>query len=349
MRLTSPMVPIQGIVVKLRHEGVHGRHGDGRAGCHRVGELPLPLRNFKLSPGVPRSHELTGKRIPHIVHAMVRATSEALGVETARMLPADAPANDRESGSSSTPKGSGARPVPWWLQNGSQPGSLLTKRVANAADSRGTAMAKLQNLARSRLLAKLHAQNLADRLLFEARLLHGLFRLFNQLVVFWLMVCALGLSGEPHVKRGIYRNLAEAFDFDGLRNLRSRDTFLETLPQISQVSKKYFLLSNQYWDAGMGGAVELVGAFQALDAPRLLAGTELSIHARAISFTSWVQVIFSRSGSCHRERGVSVEVTDGKDHFQSRSVLLNCMGLCGCYVLGMVLSCVFIMRRAHFT
>ena len=70
--------------------------------------------------------------------------------------------------------------------------------------------------------------------------MHGMFRLINQVlkIIFWLIVAALKLSCEPPVRRGIYINLAEAFGFDDLRDVRSRDAFIE-MPQISETSKSY--------------------------------------------------------------------------------------------------------------
>lgn len=159
-------------------------------------------------------------------------------------------------------------------------------------------------------MAKLHAQNLSARLLFEGRLMHGMFRLINQLLIFWLMVAALKLSGEPSVKRGIYINLAEAFGFDGLRDVRSRDAFIEMLPQISKTSKSYFVLSTRYWDAGDQGNVELLGKLQSFSAPRLLSGTELAMYSPEVSFTSWVRVLDDFRGGYLVRKVFSVDTAE---------------------------------------
>ena len=64
---------------------------------------------------------------------------------------------------------------------------------------------------------RLHRANLADRLLFEAALIRGFFRLVNQALIFWLMVAAALLSSEPSVKRGIYNNLVDSFKLSELK------------------------------------------------------------------------------------------------------------------------------------
>jgi len=89
--------------------------------------------------------------------------------------------------------------------------------------------------------ARLHASNLADRLLFESSLVRGVFRLVNQALVFSLMLIALSLAGDPSAKRGIYNNLKDTFDFDGLRDMRSpsvllpRAAVLQASPMITRL------------------------------------------------------------------------------------------------------------------
>ena len=59
---------------------------------------------------------------------------------------------------------------------------------------------------------RLHAKLLGDRLLFEQKLVRGMFRLMNQLLMFCAIVYALELGAKnsgPPVQRGIYNNLRE--------------------------------------------------------------------------------------------------------------------------------------------
>lgn len=58
---------------------------------------------------------------------------------------------------------------------------------------------------------RLHCKNLVERLLFEARLSRGLFRLLNQLAVFALLLQAIQYTGDPSVQRGIFNNLSKFF------------------------------------------------------------------------------------------------------------------------------------------
>jgi hypothetical protein len=137
--------------------------------------------------------------------------------------------------------------------------------------------------------ARLHAKNLADRLLFESSLVRGVFRLINQSLIFALLLIALSLSGDPATKRGIYNSLNDAFDFDGLRDMKSRDAFMKALPHISSTSKTYFLLSSTYFDTKQAGNVQLLGPLKTFSQPMLLGGIDLTIQAKDISFTAWVK------------------------------------------------------------
>jgi hypothetical protein len=72
-------------------------------------------------------------------------------------------------------------------------------------------LVKLQRLWRSKTSSpggrRLHAKNLAERCLFESKLIRGLFRLCLQLAIFLLLLHALAYTGNPAAKRGIYTNL----------------------------------------------------------------------------------------------------------------------------------------------
>ena len=72
-------------------------------------------------------------------------------------------------------------------------------------------MIKLQRLWRSKTSSpggrRLHAKNLAERCLFESKLIRGLSRLCLQLAIFLLLLHALAYTGNPAAKRGIYTNL----------------------------------------------------------------------------------------------------------------------------------------------
>ena len=72
----------------------------------------------------------------------------------------------------------------------------------------------LQRLVREKLTGpgsvRLNARNLADRLLFEADLMRGLFKLCTQLAIFVLLLIALKYTGDPSVQRGVYNNLSES-------------------------------------------------------------------------------------------------------------------------------------------
>jgi hypothetical protein len=139
---------------------------------------------------------------------------------------------------------------------------------------------------------RLNCKNLADRLIFESDLMIGTVRLFKQILVFGLLIGALNISSNEQVKRGIYIELDNSFDFDGLQAVLSRDEFISTwVPAISASSKKYFIRSSTYFDSGGAGAVELHTGTALFTESKLLGGLELSIQLPSFSFTAWVQMV----------------------------------------------------------
>jgi hypothetical protein len=139
---------------------------------------------------------------------------------------------------------------------------------------------------------RLHCKNLADRLIFESDLMIGTARLFKQILVFGLLIGALNISSNEQVKRGIYIDLDNSFDFDGLQSVLSRDEFISVwVPAISASSKKYFIRSSTYFDSGGAGSVELHTGTALFTEAKLLGGLELSIQLPSFSFTAWVQMV----------------------------------------------------------
>ena len=148
--------------------------------------------------------------------------------------------------------------------------------------------AKLQRIIRDKSNARLHCSRLADRLMLESSIVRGTFRLINQTLIFTLMLIALKLSGDPAVKRGIYTDLKASFDFESLTESDSRGAWVDALPAISQASKRYFILSSQYFSEE--GNLELLGPLQEFSSPTLLGGIEPAITLPHISFSAWLRV-----------------------------------------------------------
>ena len=148
-------------------------------------------------------------------------------------------------------------------------------------------LAKWQRYLRNTFLPRLHCKNLSERLTFESNLKRGLFRLINQSLIFSLMVIALRLSGDPTVKRGIFNDLSTSFNLDVLQEASSRQDFLDALRDISRASKKYFILSSQYF--AEAGHVELIGPLKSFSGPSLV-NAEVAITVPSVSFTAWVKV-----------------------------------------------------------
>ena len=139
---------------------------------------------------------------------------------------------------------------------------------------------------------RFHRKNLADRLIFESDLMVGSVRLSKQLLVFGLLIASLNFSSNEQAKRGIYTELDNSFDFDGLRQVDSRDEFISSwVPGIAASSKKYFTRSSAYFDPGGAGTVELHTGTELFSESRLLGGLMLSIHLPSFSTTAWVQLV----------------------------------------------------------
>ena len=117
------------------------------------------------------------------------------------------------------------------------------------------------------------------------------------------------MGSDVAVQRGIYTNLIDSYNLEGLREIKSRADFVKALPKISSKSKKFFILSSQYFDTAEAGFVQLLGPLQKFATPQLLGGLDLTIDVPKISFTAWVIFIcfclFSEKNQtsiCHNAR-----------------------------------------------
>ena len=120
----------------------------------------------------------------------------------------------------------------------------------------------------------------------------GSVRLFKQLLVFGLLIGSLNISSNEHAKRGLYTDLDDSFDFEGLLQVESRDEFISRwVPSIAASSKKYFPRSSAYFDAAGAGTVELHTGTALFSESVLLGGLVLSIHLPSFSATAWVQLV----------------------------------------------------------
>jgi len=165
----------------------------------------------------------------------------------------------------------------------------------------------LQSLYRSKKLypERLHRHNIAERLMFESKVVFGTARLINQILVFTFFLSALRLSSDEVTKRGIYQNLDLSFDFEALRGVPSLAYFVqETLPSISAKSKEFFPLSSQFFDAGVHGSLLIWDEITSFSVP--MPGPEMSLKSAHFSFVAWVKTSqeFSQ-GYIFRKRPIS--------------------------------------------
>jgi hypothetical protein len=136
---------------------------------------------------------------------------------------------------------------------------------------------------------RLHCRNLSERLLLENHIVHGTFRLLNQLMVFSFLLVAISFGSDPSIKRGVYNELADAFSFQEIRQTKLRGHIYDDLKLLSDTSKDYMLLSNRYFDSGEHGPVTLLGPLRSFATSQVLGGVDLSIEVSHFSFSAWVR------------------------------------------------------------
>ena len=136
---------------------------------------------------------------------------------------------------------------------------------------------------------RLHCRNLSERLLLESHVVHGTFRLLNQLMIFSFLLAAISFGSDPSIKRGVYNELADAFSFEEIRQTKLRGQIYDELKLLSETSKGYMLLSNRYFTSGERGPVTLLGPLQSFATSQVLGGIDLSIEVPEFSFSAWVR------------------------------------------------------------
>ena len=122
----------------------------------------------------------------------------------------------------------------------------------------------------SRRAIRLHCKHLSERLLLENHIVHGTFRLVNQLIIFAFLLVAISFGSDPSVKRGVYNEMADAFGFDKIMSTKLRSQVYEELRQLSDTSKDYMLLSNRYFDSGKHGPLTLLGPIRSFSTSQVM-------------------------------------------------------------------------------
>uniref|UniRef100_A0A7S1DHJ7 Polycystin cation channel PKD1/PKD2 domain-containing protein n=2 Tax=Hemiselmis andersenii TaxID=464988 RepID=A0A7S1DHJ7_HEMAN len=165
--------------------------------------------------------------------------------------------------------------------------------IENPEQLRERAALRIQLFARGHILfrQRLHRENLYKRLEFETELSVGGWRLFTQVMVFTFLLIAIGMSGDPSTKRGIYTNLRDSFGFDDLRGMTDRSEFVNTqMGAIATTAKDFFILSGSQYFVPESGSVELLLDMETFSAPKLLGGLQLEIQLAEFSFTGVVRL-----------------------------------------------------------
>jgi len=160
-------------------------------------------------------------------------------------------------------------------------------------EQRERAATRIQLFARGHILfrQRLHRENLYKRLQFESDLRVGGWRLFTQVMVFTFLLIAVGMSGDPSTKRGIYTNLKDSFGFDDLKGMTDRSEFVNTqMGAIAATAKDFFILSGSQYFVPESGSVELLLDMETFSGPKLLGGLQLQIQLEEFSFTGVVKL-----------------------------------------------------------
>ena len=184
-----------------------------------------------------------------------------------------------------------------WAQTGG--GRELQQRLEGLAEYTPAEVEKLvrmQYQMRCRWLprykTRFSRELLTERLSYERKFTFGFLFLLNQVAIFFLIIGSLYLGGSESAEQGLSQEIKDAFDFEGLHAVASREGFVsEALPHIARASKRHFVLSSQYWDTRDKGAIELIAPLTLFTSPKLLRGVQVNMNVDAFSWTSWVKLL----------------------------------------------------------
>ena len=102
---------------------------------------------------------------------------------------------------------------------------------------------------------------------------------------------SLNLSSYTQSLHGIYVDLDEAFDFNRLVTIRTKNEFLNmSLMDLSAKSKKFLVRSSEYFDSDGKGQVDLLQSKIYFTTPKMVMGIDLSMQLPSVSFTAWVRL-----------------------------------------------------------
>ena len=133
-------------------------------------------------------------------------------------------------------------------------------------------------------------RNLTDRLLFEAEMTRGTIRLILQIVLFVFLVLASISFSRNSRAAGIYDEIQEAFDLQGLEDVKTgRDFTSKYLPHIATVARSFSPLSDHYFQTGLDAGVELLTERTVFELPRRLDAMDVNVRTDSFTFTAWVK------------------------------------------------------------
>ena len=111
-----------------------------------------------------------------------------------------------------------------------------------------------------------------------------------QIVLFVLLVLASISFSRNSRAAGIYDEIQEAFDLQGLENVRTGTDFTSHyLPHIASVARRFAPLSDHYFQTGLDAGVELLTERTLFELPRRLDAMDVNMRTDSFTLTAWVR------------------------------------------------------------
>ena len=114
---------------------------------------------------------------------------------------------------------------------------------------------------------------------------------FSLQIVLFVSLALASISFSRNSRAaGIYDEIHEAFDLQGLENVRTFEHFTSRyLPHIAEVARSFSPLSNHYFRTGLDAGVELLTKRTLFEFPRRLDAMDVNVRTDSFTFTAWVK------------------------------------------------------------
>ena len=111
-----------------------------------------------------------------------------------------------------------------------------------------------------------------------------------QIILFVLLVLASISFSRNTQAAGIYDEIQEAFNLQGLENVKTgKDFTSRVLPHIASRARHFAPLSDHYFQTGLDGGIELLTERTQFELPRRLDAVDVNVRTESFTLTAWVK------------------------------------------------------------